>query len=139
MKQRFIFSTVALVGVGVLQIWACVSLLGLLAAYSSAHGFFGFSVYAVLVAEHFIAYVPTSVLIGFLVGNAIRSNAVQASLVVATSAFLWLLISGAELWLPNGTLVQAAKTIAFAFATSGVFLFLATPIGALLALRYKAA
>jgi hypothetical protein len=137
MKQRLVLILAVFAIVGVLLAWGCVSLLGILAAFSSEHRFFGLSVHTVLILEDFLAWVPLSLFTGFFIGSVLQRNAVAVSTYTAASAFLWLLISGAEFWWSSGSLVQAMQTIAFAFLTGGILLFLATPCGAFIALRRR--
>ena len=136
MKQRILFLVVIPAILGVLLVWACVSLVGLLAAFVSEHRFWGLPVYPVMVVEAFLAWVPLCALAGFTLGTLLPKNPLTASFATAVSGFLFLLLTSFELW-SGSSLAEAIGTFAFAFLTTGALMAIATPLGTLLAIRRK--
>jgi len=136
MKQRILYLVVIPAALGVLLVWACVSLTGLLAAFVSEHRFWGLPVYPVMVVEELFAWVPLCALAGFTLGTLLPNNSLAASFATAVFGFLFLLLSTFELW-SSSSMMEAVNTFAFAFLTTGLLMTIATLLGALLAIRRK--
>jgi len=90
-----------------------------------------------MVVEAFLAWVPLSLVAGYLIGILRRDNAVAMSVTTAVIGFLSLLATSVEYWWANRPLSEAVETVAFAFLTAGVLMLLATPSGAFIAMRRK--
>lgn len=136
MKQRILYLIVIPAVLGVLLVWACVSLVGLLAALVSEHRFWGLPVYPVMVVEAFLAWVPLCALAGFALGMLLPKSPLATSFATVVFGFLFLLLTSFELWSAS-SLAEALDTFAFAFLTTGLLMAIATPLGALLAVHRK--
>ena len=136
MKQRILYLVVIPAVLGVLLVWACDSMVGLLAAFVSEHRFWGLPVYPVMVIEELLAWVPLCALAGFTLGTLLPKSPLAASFATAVFGFLFLLLTTFELW-SSSSLMEAVNTFAFAFLTTGLLMTIATPLGALLAIRRK--
>ena len=136
LKQRILYLIVIPAILGVLLVWGCVSLVGLLAVFVSEHRFWGLPVYPVMIAEALLAWVPLCALAGFTLGTLLPNSPFAASFATAVFGFLFLLLTSVELWSGN-TLAEAVGTFVYSFLMTGLFMVIATPLGALLAVRRK--
>ena len=137
MKMRWLFAVVACILVGLVQILVCVSLLGWLAAMASAYRFWGLPVAVVMQVESLLAWVPVSLLVGFLVGRYAKSHAWVFSFFTATCALAWLCMGWPDLWSLHSSAAEALQAFVYLFRTAGVYLLLATLCGTYLAVRGK--
>lgn len=121
---------------GVLLVWGCISLLGILAAFVSEHRFFGLPVYPVMVAETVLAWIPLNCLAGILLGLFLRKQAVYVCFLATAFGFLFLVLTSFDLWWTNESVLKSAATFAFIFGEVGILMLTALSCGALLAIRY---
>lgn len=136
MKQRILYLIVVPAVLGVLLVWACVSMVGLLAAFVSEHRFWGLPVYPVMVVEELLAWVPFCALAGFALGTFLPKSPLPASFATAVFGFLFLLLTSFDLW-SGSSLAQVVDTFALSYLTPGLLMAIATPLGALIAIRWK--
>lgn len=135
MKARLVVLLALSVVLGILLVWACVSVLGVLAGLAIEHRYFGLPVRMVVAAETFLAWAPLSLIVGLVMGWLLLERAMAVSFATAMAAFLWLLLNAEPIWNSN-SISEALQTMIF-FLTSGAFLLLAVPLGAAIAPRLR--
>ena len=120
--------------VGVLLLWLCVSLVGVIAAFVSEHRFFGLPVYPVMFVEALLAWLLPSVLVGLLLGGTLGRDALVVGVASAGCAFIWVLLASSDLWLGK-SVRDGVEVVARVFSTAMILMFIGLPGGVLAGLR----